>query len=159
MKVRELMTKRVTACRPETNLAAAGALMFENDCGVLPLVDESGKVTGILTDRDICIALSTRDGKSSKITAADVSKPRVVMCEPDDDLHAALKTMRREKIHRLPVVNRAGALEGILSMNDIILRSEKGDGKSQAELSYDDVVHTLQGICAHRAAKIHVVAA
>ena len=159
MKVRELMTKNVACCRAETNLATAGELMWENDCGVLPVVDEAGKVTGILTDRDICIALTTRDFQSSKIAVGDAAIPKVVMCEADDDIHSALKTMRREKIRRLPVVNRAGALEGILSINDIVLRAEKGDARIQPELTYDDVVHTFQGICAHRPGTLHVVAA
>jgi CBS domain-containing protein len=159
MKVRELMTKNVACCRADTNLARAGELMWENDCGVLPVVDEAGKVTGILTDRDICIALTTRDGQSSKIAAADVAISKCVMCEADDDIHSALKTMRREKVRRLPVVNRAGALEGILSLNDVVLRAEKGDGRMHPELTYDDVVHTFQGICAHRPGAVHVIAA
>lgn len=159
MKVRELMTKGVATCRADTNLAAAGALMWKNDCGVLPVTNEAGKVNGIITDRDICIALATRNGESSKVVVGDVASSNVVMCEPDDDVHSALKMMRREKLHRLPVVNRAGDLEGILSMNDIVLRAAKGDGKKQPELTYDDVVHTLQGICAHRPAKIRVIAA
>ena len=61
MRVRDLMTKTVVFCRHETNLAAATALMWDNDCGTLPVVSESGKVIGIITDRDICIALGTRN--------------------------------------------------------------------------------------------------
>jgi len=159
MKVRELMTRNVACCRPDTNLAAAGALMWDNDCGVLPVIDESGKVTGLITDRDICIALATRDGQSSKVTVGDVATTKVAMCDADDDIHSAMKTMRRDKIRRLPVVNRVGALEGILSINDLVLRAEKGDDRRTPELSYDDVMHTLQGICAHLPGKIHVVAA
>jgi len=159
MKVRDLMTKTVAYCRPETNLAAAGALMWENDCGVLPVVDDSGKAAGILTDRDICIALSTRNRPPSDITAREVAASRTLTCGADDDIHVALETMRREKVHRLPVVNRAGALEGILSMNDIVLRAEKGNGKKEPEVSYDDVVNTFQALSAHRPAQRQAVTA
>ena len=159
MKVRELMSKAVATCRAGTNLAVAGALMWDNDCGVLPVIDEAGKIKGMITDRDICIALATRNQESSRVAVGDVASSKVVMCGPDDEIHAALKTMRRERVHRLPVVNRGGDLEGVLSMNNIVLRAEKGDGQKQPELAYDDVVHTLQGICAHRPAKIRVIAA
>jgi CBS domain-containing protein len=159
MKVRELMTKAVAYCHPETNLAEAGALMWENDCGVLPVVDSTGKATGVLTDRDICIALSTRNRSSSDITAGEVATSHTLTCQANDDIHAALETMRREKIHRLPVVNQTGALEGILSVNDIVLRAGKAHGKKQPEVSYDDVVRTFQALCAHRPGKSHTVAA
>ena len=65
MKIRDVMTKAVASCRPETHLAAAGALMWETDCGVLPVVDERRQVTGVLTDRDVCIALTTNDRRPS----------------------------------------------------------------------------------------------
>lgn len=59
MKIRDLMTKAVASCRPETNLAAAGELMWESDCGVLRSWMSSEKVISVVTDRDICIALTT----------------------------------------------------------------------------------------------------
>jgi len=149
MKVRDLMTKTVACCHSETNLAAAGALMWETDCGVLPVVDERRKVTGVLTDRDVCIALSTSDRRPSAMTVGEVSPPRAFVCGQDDDVHEALKIMQKHKIHRVPVVNKMGTLEGIVSMNDIVLRVEKGAGRRHPDVSYDDVVLALQAICAH----------
>src|SRR5215467_1479891 len=73
MKVRDLMTTNAAFCRPETNLAAVGALMWEHDCGLIPVVDDPGKVTGVITDRDICIALSTRDRQPSKIMTREIT--------------------------------------------------------------------------------------
>lgn len=149
MKVRDLMTKTVASCHTETNLAAAGALMWETDCGVLPVVDERRRVTGVLTDRDVCIALTTNDRRPSAMTVGDVSPPRAFVCGQDDDVREALKIMQKHRIHRVPVVNKMGTLEGILSMNDILLCAEKGTGKKNPDVSYDDVVLTLQAICAH----------
>lgn len=149
MKVRDLMTKTVASCRPETNLAAAGALMWETDCGVLPVVDEHRKVIGVVTDRDACIALTTSDRRASSIKVGDIVATRVFACSPDADLQAALKIMREQRVHRLPVINKAGILEGILSMNDVVLRAQKPAGRKKPEISYEDVVETLQAICAH----------
>jgi len=158
MKVRDLMTKTVASCRADTNLAAVGAAMWENDCGVLPVIDESGKVTGIVTDRDICIALSTRGGRSSELTAGEVAISPVLTCEPDDDVHSALKTIREERIYRLPVVNRAGALEGILSMDDIVRQAGKSKGKLKPDVSYDEIAQAFQQICARHGEHRAVVA-
>ena len=158
MKVRDLMTKNAVSCRSEMSLAAAGALLWENDCGLLPFVDEAGKVTGVVTDRDICIALSTRDGQPSRITVGEVVKPQALVCAPEDDIHTALKTMSKEKIRRLPVVDAEGGLAGILSINDIVLRAQKGDAR-KPEISYDEVIQALQAICAHRTGVIHATAA
>lgn len=80
MEVRDVMTKTVASCHPETNLAAAGALMWETDCGVLPVVDERRKVSGVITDRDVCIALTTSDRRPSAMTGRgglSSTRPRV----------------------------------------------------------------------------------
>jgi CBS domain-containing protein len=58
MKVREVMIDRVTSCNSNTNLATVAGLMWENDCGVLPVLDDGGKVVGMITDRDTCIAVA-----------------------------------------------------------------------------------------------------
>jgi CBS domain-containing protein len=152
MKVRDLMTKTAVFSRPETNLAAAGALMWQNDCGALPVVSDGRKVTGILTDRDICIALATRDRRSSQLTAGEVATQQAIVCKPEDEIHAAITTMRNERIRRLPVVNDEGGLEGIVSIDDIVLRAKKADGKKKPGVSYGDVVETLQAIYEHRRA-------
>jgi len=60
MKGREIMTTDVKSCRSETSLAEAVHLMWEGDCGVLPVIGADRKVAGMITDRDICIALATR---------------------------------------------------------------------------------------------------
>jgi CBS domain-containing protein len=157
MKVRDLMTTNAVSCRPETNLAAVGALMWEHDCGLIPVLDDTDKVTGVITDRDICIALSTRDRQPSKITAGEITTTPAFVCSPDDDIQTALVTMSRERLHRLPVVNKERGLVGVLSINDLLLQAEKGLSKRQG-ISYEDVVQTLQAICAHSTRTVHAMA-
>ena len=73
---------------------------------------------------------------------------KVYAAEADEDIEQALQTMREHKIRRLPVLNLQGELEGILSMNDIVLHAQKQNGK-KPEIDYTAVVKTYQGICEH----------
>jgi CBS domain-containing protein len=151
MKVQDLMTGSVKSCSPDANLAVAGGLMWENDCGVLAVTDKEGKVVGMITDRDIAIAAATRNQLSSEISVAEVVSGQVYSCALDDDVESALVTLRGNKVRRLPVVDREGVLQGILSMNDITIeaRESKAAG-GKAELSYADVVNTYKAICEHQ---------
>jgi CBS domain-containing protein len=126
MTVKDVLTEQVTTCQPETNLAAASALMWENDCGVLPVLNERGELLGILTDRDICIALGTRNSRPSEVTAGEVMVTSPMTCRSTDGIRAALIIMRNAKIRRLPVVAEGGLLEGIVSLGDILLNARRG---------------------------------
>lgn len=150
MKVQEVMSENVATCAADSNLAAAAALMWNADCGVLPIVADGGKVIGVVTDRDIAIAVGTRAQRAAEIPVREVMSQQVYTCALDEDIHAALKTMRREKVRRLPVVNEEGALAGILSINDVALHAEHFNGHKTTTLSYDDVVSTLKAVCEHR---------
>jgi CBS domain-containing protein len=154
MKVEDVMTETVTSCKPDTNLAEAVALMWEADCGALPVVADGGKVIGIITDRDIAIAVGTRDRRPSQTPVSEVMSKKVYACAPDDDIHIALKTMRKDKIRRLPAIDEKGILRGIVSMNDVVLHAEKFDGRKTIDLSYDDAVNTLKAICEHHHPKV-----
>lgn len=149
MKVKDVMTHNVNACSPDTNLGAVAAIMWENDCGVVPVVHGDGKVIGMITDRDICMAVATRNRLTSEVAVSEVFTGNLYACTPDDDVHSALATMRAERVRRLPVINADGTLEGILSTNDIVLRAQEAKDKKSTDLSYEDVISTLKAICAH----------
>jgi CBS domain-containing protein len=150
MKVHDVMTEDVKYCGPETNLAAAAALMWENDCGALPIVADGEKAIGMVTDRDIAIALGTRNMQAAEIPVKEVMSGKLFAASPDEDIHAALKLMRKEKVHRLPVIDSQGKLEGILSLNDVALHAMHPNGKTTSTLNYEDVVSTLKAVCEHR---------
>ncbi len=149
MKVQNLMKDKVKVCGFNTNLAEAVALMWEGDCGLLPVITESGDVEAVITDRDIAIALGTRNQCAYEIPVGEVITGKVYACAPEDDIHTALKTMRKEKVRRLPVVNPEGKLQGILSLNDIAIHAQPFDGHQIVAISYDDVVNTFKAICEH----------
>jgi CBS domain-containing protein len=150
MKTKELMTSDVKSCGPATNLAAAAQIMWDEDCGALPVTDERGKVIGVITDRDICIAAATRARAEGDIPVQDVMSKTVYTCSPGDDVRTALETMRARKVRRLPVVDQGGKLAGIVSIHDIALQSRSSKG---ADLAADAVVDTFIAIGAP--ARIH----
>src|SRR4029079_8139303 len=103
MKERERVPRDVKTCRPETNLAEVVKLMWERDCGVLPVVKADGKVSGMITDRDICVAIATRGRTADQIAVRDVTTATICTCAPDDDAIVALQTMKSQRVRRLPV--------------------------------------------------------
>jgi len=150
MKVQEVMTTNAKVCTLTDNLSAAAGLMWENDCGALPVVAEGEKVVGLITDRDICMAANLNNRNLWNIAVEEVISGRLFACTPEDDIHSALKTMQENKVRRLPVVAADGTLEGILSLNDIVLKAAEPKDKKATELSYADVVKTYKSICEHR---------
>jgi CBS domain-containing protein len=150
MRVCDVMRKPPVYCQPDTNLAAATALMWDKDCEALPVVDENARVCGVITDRDICIALGTRNVRGSEVTVCEVTSSSTPTCRVDDDIHIALNTMREARTRRLPVVNGMGGLEGMLSLDDAVMWAQHDDGARRPGVSYEDVVNTFRAICQHR---------
>lgn len=152
MKVRDVMSKQAVYCGLDTTLAEAAEVMCKNGCGFLPVVGEGGNVIGAITDRDMCIALGTRDKTAVGVLVRDVmlpneyTFPKLFTCTPDDDIHCVLTTLRTSRIRRIPVINREGDLEGVLSMDDIVLHACVHAGKH--DISCKDVVEAYKAICA-----------
>lgn len=148
------MNKHVKSCHPNTSLAEAAALMWEGDCGTLPVVIDGGRVVGMITDRDIAMALAMRELPASYVLVNEAMSKALHTCSPDDDIHTALKTMRKGRVRRLPVITDKGELKGIVSMNDVALHAQHvGDHKSDG-LAYEDVVNTFKAICEHQLSKV-----
>ena len=149
MRVQDIMVRDVKVCHPDMNLAAAAEILWKEGCGTLPVV-ENGRVLGMVTDRDISIALGTRNVRAADILVKDVALPKLFSCAPEDDIHSALKTMRAQKVRRLPVIDSKGKLQGILCLDGIVLFAEQTTG----DLTYADVVETLKAICEHEGAHL-----
>ena len=145
MKVQDVMTSDTKVCSPQTDLASAAMLMWDGDFGTLPVVADGGRVVGMITDRDICIAAATKQRVASDIAIGEVITGKVFSCAPETDVRDALKLMQQEKVRRLPVLDAEGALRGILSINDLVLKAE--ETKKNSALSYADVMSTFKSIC------------
>jgi CBS domain-containing protein len=153
MKVKDIMTKDPVTCTPDTTVAEAAHLMWEADCGILPVVDD-GEIEGVVTDRDMYIALATRNVRAANLKVGAVATKTVVSCAPEDELHQVLELMKQALVRRLPVLGFGGTVLGIVSMNDLLLAAD-----SDASIRSEDVLDTLKAICGHHHPAPHVVAA
>jgi CBS-domain-containing membrane protein len=131
------------------DLAAVTAVMWEHDCGQLPVVDDERRVIAVITDRDICIALGTRNQRASELHVSDVVYRAPVVCHADDDLRSALKIMAAERVRRLPVVDSAEKIVGILSLENVTLQARHHGDTDRPSVSFEDVMHTLRAIYHH----------
>src|SRR5579872_1004208 len=152
MKIEAIMKRDVKVCNQDDNLSRAAGLMWDNDCGCVPVAatDGNGAIVGMLSDRAICMAAYTQGKCLSDIPVAVAMARSVLSCKPSDDLALAEAMMREARIHRIPVVDENGALQGIVSLTDIACNAlTLGEGKvaigTQAE-----VTRTLAAIRAPR---------
>lgn len=140
MKVRDIMTPVVHTCQPDTDLGTVAGIMWDHDCGFVPVVDASEAVVGLITDRDICIAAATRRLAPEGIAASQAMSQSVRGCLPDDSVPEALAMMKHFRLRRLPVIDPHGLLRGVISMNDIARAANprKGLGWKARRLLHDE---------------------
>ena len=153
MRIEQIMTKQVDVCRPEDTLNAAARIMWDDDCGCVPVVadDRTHRVVGMLTDRDICMAAYTRGERISAVRVADAMSRGVRSCSPESTPAEAEAIMRAARVRRLPVVDGSGALLGIVSLADLAREAETEKGTRRKEVTEEQVGATLAEICAPRA--------
>ena len=146
MMIENLMTSGPTTCSSSDHLATAAMKMWEDDCGILPIVDD-GKLKGVITDRDIAMALAMKGGAATEVRVGEVITGQVFSCAPDDNVASALDAMAEHRVRRLPVVDK-GRLVGLVSLNDLVLEASSTAGK-QKRPTFTRIVRSLQSICAH----------
>jgi CBS domain-containing protein len=142
MRVDDIMTRDVAACAQDDTLNRAAELMWERDCGVIP-VREGKRVVGVVTDRDCCMAAYTKGRRLDEIGVGETMSREVNACAPGDTLAEVERRMAQFQIRRMPVLND-GHLVGIVSMNDIALAAQRG------QASPDEIAETLAAVCRHR---------
>jgi CBS domain-containing protein len=147
MKVSDLMSAAANSCGPNDNLERAAQVMWESDCGVVPVVGDDGRVVGMVTDRDICMAAYTHGQPLWQILVSSAMARQVHGVQENDLLEAAEGLMRRVRVRRLPVLDGDGRLKGILTMNDLARHAHRSGGRKANGLSSDSVVQTLAAIC------------
>jgi CBS domain-containing protein len=146
MNVQAVMTRNVKFAGINATLADAARVMAQNNVGIVPIVDPEKKVLGMITDRDICLAMATATRLASQISVEKIMSRRVFSCGPDENLDSALRTMQSKKVRRLPVLDGDGRLQGILSMDDVVVHAEIKPGAKMPELGYGRTVETLKAI-------------
>jgi CBS domain-containing protein len=141
MKIQEIMTRDVRTCTLDSTLTQVARLMQTGGCGIIPVIGAAGRVAGVITDRDIALALLNTSRKPVNIAAREVMSRELFSVLPDADVRKALVTMQEHRVRRLPVVDDDGRLKGILSIDDVILRALAADAPTPV-----DIVQTLREI-------------
>lgn len=147
MKVRDLMVKNVSVCSPNDTLNRAAQIMWENDCGALPVLDAESHLIGIITDRDICMAAYTRGLPLQASLVSSAMSPAVHTCSPEDTVTEVERLMQDEQIRRVPVLSEWGRLVGIITLGDLALATTR---KLRKALSATRVTKTLAAIIEKR---------
>lgn len=120
MVVSDLMTREVISCRAGDSLERAAQIMWERDCGCVPVVDEQQKLRGMITDRDLVMAAYTTGQPLAKLRVEQAMARTVHSCRTNDELDAALHSMSEAQVRRLPVVDGGEKLVGVLSLTDLV---------------------------------------
>lgn len=115
--VRKLM-KTPVACSPEDSLSRVAQIMWDVDCGVVPVVSSDGSLAGMITDRDLCMAAYTRGAALGAMTAGSVMSKEVHTCSASDSIGHAVRVMAEKQVRRLPVIEE-GKLVGLISLADV----------------------------------------
>ncbi len=144
MKVTNIMTADPGFCFAVDTLTKAASIMWQRDCGAVPVLDAGNKVIGVVTDRDICIAVTSRDRRASEIMAGELCGGNVLTCSPNDELKKALKLLRKNQLRRLPVVDGDGLLVGIITLADIV--NAAGAKKKPKDLSPQKVFSLFEAV-------------
>lgn len=150
MIVSQLMNTSVHACRPGDSLHEAAERMWNADVGCLPVLDDAGHVTGMVTDRDVCMAAYTQGKPLRAITVDSVMARDVASCLPNDTLEQAEYMMRSRRVRRLPVVNERGRLVGLISLNDLAREAARELPRITSGVSSGGLISTLAAICEPR---------
>jgi CBS domain-containing protein len=149
MTVKEVMNTAVATCAPESGLASVIDIMREYDCGFLPVVDSHGIVVGVVTDRDVCMAGGSKRRSLARISAKETMSHPVFSCFADETVKTVLVTMAKHRVRRLPVLNKSGHLQGVLSIDDIVHAPPRPGAPTP-----EDIVAALKAIYAHRTVQV-----
>ena len=142
MRVREIMSRPAVTCGASDSAERAAQLMWEHDCGAIPITADDGRIVGIVTDRDICMCAYTKGVPLREIPATEAMARRVHACREDDTLEQCERLMSEKQIRRVPVLDSQGRPVGVVSQNDIARHaasSQKSDGR-------DHLAHMLAAI-------------
>src|SRR5262245_14858426 len=123
MHAGELCTRRTVTADPEESVVDAARRMTKEDVGDLIVVQDVGGKThpiGIVTDRDLTSALSLGDSRAFSLRVRDVMEADLITAFDDEPVEAVLTKLKRRHVRRIPIVDRQGVLQGVLTLDDIV---------------------------------------
>lgn len=150
MNINEIMSSSVKSCHPDTSLDDVARMMWDNDCGAVPVVNDKNKPVGIVTDRDITMAALLNHRPLWELTAAQtIQGQHPCCCHQEDAVAGCLTKMEQNGVRRILVTNQDGTLAGIVSMGDIVAAT--AERKSRKNLGAGDLLGMLRQVSSHHA--------
>ncbi len=153
MKIAEIMTRDVHTCSPSDTLATAAQIMWENDCGAVPVVDRENRVVGMITDRDVAMAAQLQGVALHDSSVASAMARDIKTCSPQDTPATVQALMQQHKVRRVPVVEADRRLVGLVGLGDLayVMSSQQtlgGDG-----MTWTSIAHTFAALSSPRIAR------
>ena len=125
MRISEVMTRDVESTTPETTLQKTAARMRDLDVGSLPVVDEVGRVIGVITDRDIAIRAVAAGADPTATKVEQAMTAEVVFCFQDQDVEDAAELMKTKQIRRLIILDKNDRLAGVVALGDLAVECDE----------------------------------
>ena len=127
MQVQKMMTSNPACVTPDDTIRDAARLMKEHDCGLIPVVEshDSKRLVGVVTDRDLAVR-AIGEGKDADTKVAQVMSREPSCASPDTDVREVERIMSERQVRRVPVVDSAGRLAGIVAQADLALSENAG---------------------------------
>ena len=123
MKISDILKnkqKTIVTIRPEDTIETAATLLATNKIGAMPVRDETGKLAGVLSERDIVRGVAEKGGKATSLSVATLMTSTVTTCSPDDDVNDVLALMHARRFRHMPVLDADGAMVGMISQGDLV---------------------------------------
>ena len=146
MRASDVMTWPAHKCRTDDTLEHVAQIMWDHDCGAVPVVDDQGRGIAMITDRDICMAAYTRAACLQDISISSVMARDLHTCAPEQSVAKAEEVMRLDRIRRTPVVDARGRLLGILSLADLAREAVHQKRRKYGEPLDAEVTSTLAAV-------------
>ena len=151
MRVQDLMAREVHSCQAEDSLETAAQLMWDHDCGCIPVCmrgnDDASKMIGVITDRDICMHALFQGMALRDLHVRDAMAKDIHVCHPGDSFAQAEKTMQEARIRRLPVIDEKGSLVGMISLADLAKLAARERAHPRKDITETEIGDTLATIC------------
>jgi CBS domain-containing protein len=133
-KISEVITRHVIVVRPDESVQRAAELMAQLNVGSLPVYDGHALV-GIVTDRDITVRATAFNKNAADTLVHEIMTAQTESCAEDDSIEDVLRQMGDAQVRRLPVLNRAKEIVGIVSLGDLATRQTVQTDTALREIS------------------------
>ncbi len=160
MNVNEMMTTRVRTCKSGTPLDEIARMMWEQDCGAIPVVTDTNEPLGIVTDRDIAMSAMLNHQPLWTIPASTVIQGQSpICCSQHDAVESCVAKMQQNGVRRILVTDDSGALSGIVSMGDAVAFTTSGAAKNKnTVIGSEQVLGMLRKVSGHHQTGDHPLA-